>query len=102
MHLVQILLPMYDNDGAALPKSLFAQVRAELLQQEGGLTAYTRAPASGLWQEDTGKTVHDDVVIYEVMTQTLDRAWWQAYRASLEQRFRQESVIVRAHPIVLL
>ncbi len=30
LHLVQILLPLYDNSGAPLPRELFAEVREEL------------------------------------------------------------------------
>src|SRR5690606_33410763 len=52
MHLIHLLLPLYDNDCEPLPKALFAEVRNELMQQFGGLTAHTRAPANGLWQDD--------------------------------------------------
>jgi hypothetical protein len=79
-----------------LPRALFGQVRDELVERFGGLTAYTRAPASGLWQEHDGETTHDEIVIYEVMTEQLDRPWWAGYRAELEKRFQQETLIVRA------
>lgn len=102
MYLIQLLLPLYDNDGEALPKSLFAEVRDELVQQFGGLTAYTRAPASGLWCENDDQTVRDDLIIHEVMAAELDYAWWQAYRESLETRFRQEQVLIRAHQVETL
>jgi Helix-hairpin-helix domain len=26
------------------------------------------------------RIVHDDIVVFEVMTDTLDRPWWEAYR----------------------
>ena len=102
MHLVQLLLPLYDNRGNRLNKALFAEVRDELVARYGGMTAHARAPASGLWQEGAGETVHDDLVIYEVMVDTLDQPWWQRYRAELEKRFRQDELVVRAHPIVRL
>jgi len=35
-------------------------------------------------------------VIFEVMTESLDREWWAGFRKDLETRFRQENVIVRA------
>jgi hypothetical protein len=38
----------------------------------------------------------DRVLIFEVMAQELDRAWWSSYRAELERRFRQEVVVIRA------
>jgi len=102
MHLIQILLPLYDNAGAELPAELFERTRQELIDRFGGLTAYTRAPAKGLWQEDATTTVRDDIVIYEIMADTLEEAWWRKYRGTMEQRFRQEAIVVRAQAIRLL
>lgn len=102
MHLIQLLLPLYDNDGKALPKSLFVEVRDELMQQFGGLTAHTRAPVNGLWREDDDSAVRDDLIIYEVLASELNRAWWRDYRTSLETRFRQEQVLLQAHPVEVL
>lgn len=102
MYLTQLLLPLYDSHGQALPKTLFAQVRDELLEQFGGLTAYTRAPVDGLWREDDKHAVHDDLIIYEVMACELDRAWWANYRASLETRFCQEQLLIRAQLVEML
>lgn len=99
MHLIQVLLPLYDNAGAALPRDLFRAVAGELTERFGGLTAYTRAPAQGLWKEDDRTTARDDIVVYEVMADRLDRAWWRDYRAGLEARFRQEEVVVRAQAV---
>jgi hypothetical protein len=52
MHLVQILLPLFDNDGVSLPRQLFARVRDELTEKFGGLTAFTRSPAEGVWRPE--------------------------------------------------
>jgi hypothetical protein len=101
MNLVQMLLPLYDNRGARIPQQTFQHVRAELVERFGGLTAY-RSPASGLWLEEEGDTVHDEVIVYEVMTAELDTGWWRDYRSQLEQRFRQESLVVRTHKVELL
>jgi hypothetical protein len=75
IHLVQLLLPLYDNAGRAFPASQYTVVRDELTARFGGLTAYTRAPAQGLWQNEGGAPKRDDIVVYEVMTDTLDRKW---------------------------
>jgi hypothetical protein len=96
MYLVQILLPLYDNEGHAFDAREYVQLRSELTERFGGVTAYTRAPARGLWKGDSGSTSRDDIVIFEVMTEGLDREWWTRFRRQLESRFRQESVIVRA------
>ncbi|HAW25459.1 MAG: hypothetical protein KKD27_00245 [Gammaproteobacteria bacterium] len=102
MQLVLLFLPLYDNAQQALPKSLFAEVRDELMAKFGGLTAHSRAPVDGLWQEDDSHPVRDDLIIYEVMTSELDRTWWKEYRKSLETRFRQEHLLIRAQTVEML
>lgn len=98
MHLVQILLPIYAGDGQRIPQELFAAVRTELVDRFGGLTAYSRSPARGLW--DDGKQVErDDLVVYEVMAEDLDRDWWARYGTALAERFGQQELVVRSHPI---
>ena len=78
---------------------MFAKTRAELTEHFGGLTAYARAPARGLWKTDDGQVARDDIVIFEVLVESLDREWWRDYRAALEARFAQEVLVVRALPI---
>jgi hypothetical protein len=101
MHLVQVLLPLFDPDGARFGREALDRVGHELTERFGGLTAYTRAPAAGLWKEG-GQTQRDDIVVVEVMVEELDPAWWGAYRSELETRFRQEEIVVRAQEIVRL
>ena len=101
MHLVQILLPLFDNDGRRFPQDFYAEVRSELTAKFGGLTAFTRAPAEGLW-EAGGEVSRDEVVIFEVMADAIDRAWWGSYRDTIEGRFRQDVIVVRAQHIEML
>jgi len=102
MYLIQILLPLYDNNGQQFPQHEYERVRDELTEHFGGITTYVRSPAKGLWKESSTITVHDDIVIYEVMTELLDRQWWLAYRQELAVRFRQEVLIVRASEMQLI
>ncbi|GIZ50599.1 hypothetical protein [Noviherbaspirillum aridicola] len=102
MYLIQLFLPLYDNDGVRLSASLHAGTRDELVARFGGLTAYSRAPADGVWQEDERHTVRDELVIYEVMSDGLDTGWWRHYREVLEQRFRQQQIVIRAQEIRML
>ena len=96
MQLVQLLLPLYDNNKRAFPRAYFDQVRRELTQQFGGVTAFVRSPAVGLWKDDDEDITRDDVIMFEVMTDDLDQSWWKRYRQKLEKTFRQEAVLVRA------
>jgi hypothetical protein len=98
VHVVEIFLPLYDNDGRRFGRELYARVREELVERFGGLTAFSRTPAEGLWEEE-GERSRDDIVIFEVMADTLERGWWAAYRAALERRFRQEEIVVRASAV---
>ena len=95
MYLVQMLLPVYDNEGQPFDAKLFAAVRRELVERWGGVTTFTRAPGSGAWTEPDGSVVRDDIFIYEVMVEHLDRPWWRTYREETRRRFRQDELVVR-------
>ncbi len=94
MHLVQILLPVQE-----VSLESYDALSNELTEKFGGVTAYSRAPAAGLWKETAGSTVQDDIVVYEVMVDNLDRAWWTAYRSRLEKVLAQQEVVIRAYEI---
>ncbi len=98
MYLVQLLLPLNDNDGQRLPGALFQEVRQVLVERFGGLTAFSRAPVEGLCQDEADQVEDDELLVYEVMTETLDRAWWDGYRRHLEAAFRQREILIRAQP----
>jgi hypothetical protein len=101
MNLVQILLPLADNEGRRFGPAAYAHVRAELSERFGGITSFTRAPAEGVWTEG-GHTNRDDIVVFEVMCRDLDRSWWEQYRARLEDRFQQEAIVLRAIKVEML
>ena len=50
MHLVQILLPLADNQGRPLARKHFTAIQRELTKRFSGLTAYSRSPAEGHWR----------------------------------------------------
>ena len=99
MHLIEILLPLYGNDGRRFPAERFGEVRSELLDHFGGLTAFTRSPAEGLWEAADGEKMRDEVVIFEVMADWIDRSWWRGYRSTLEHRFEQDEIVIRAREV---
>jgi hypothetical protein len=101
MHLVEILLPLNDNSGRPFRIEKYAAVREHLTERFGGLTAFSRSPAQGT-TSDGGKTVHDEIIVFEVMAETLDASWWRGYRLQLEREFRQDEIVVRASSVTLL
>lgn len=102
MFAIQIFLPLRSNSGVQFSKNYFDEVSQNLIDRFGGVTAYLRAPASGSWQDDNGKVVHDEIVVYEVLADSIDEAWWKDYRLHLESNFRQEKVVIRAQEISVL
>jgi hypothetical protein len=99
MHVVEIFLPLRRNDGSRQPRERFGKVRRTLIDCFGGLTAFARAPAEGLWESDDGDVDRDSIVIFEVMADALDRGWWAAYRAELERLFEQDEIVIRANSV---
>lgn len=97
-HLVELLLPLHDNQGRVFPQELYERLIADLTRQHGGVTAHTRAPAEGSWRQK-GRTTHDDIAVIEVMAERLDRDWWRALRGRLEGEFAQHEIVIRAHEI---
>jgi hypothetical protein len=95
-HLVQILLPLHLSHGSDVPPEVFAEVRDELTERFGGVTAYSRSPATGLWKRTEAEVERDQVIMVEVVVDTFDREWWTMYREQLEQRFDQEEIHARA------
>lgn len=101
MHLIQLLLPLHDNNQQSFPRAYFNQVRKDLTERFGGVTAFVRSPAVGLWKE--GNEVNrDEVIMFEVIANQLDREWWAAYRTQLQNIFRQDEILIWASEVIKL
>jgi hypothetical protein len=87
-----MLVPIRDKEGHLFEQEALGEVRRELTERYGGVTAYSRAPAEGHWESGE----RDDVVVIEVLVDRLDVEWWKAYREKLEKRFEQEEILMRA------
>jgi hypothetical protein len=100
---IEIYLPVFGNSGRRNPKRHFLLTRSELVDEFGGVTAYNRSPATGLWAKpEDGKRIRDDIIIYEVLASRLNRRWWKAYKMQLTARFAQQTLLIRSHRIELL
>src|SRR4051812_36113328 len=103
MYLIELFLPLADNQGSPFTREQHQAVEQALTEKFGGVTAYPRMPASGRWKAaDSDEQQHDDLIIYEVMAEALDESWWQVYRKQLEVEFRQDRILIRAHSIQVL
>jgi hypothetical protein len=102
MYLIQILLPLYTNNRQLFPDTLYESIRETLTERFGGVTAYQRSPALGNWKQSEFLTVRDDIVVFEVMLDSIDIEWWQTYKEELRQVFEQDKLIIRALPFELI
>ena len=57
--------------------------------------AFTRAPTEGEVKSDSGK-IYDDIIVFEIMTEKIDRPWWKQYRERLESLFKQDEIVIRS------
>lgn len=102
MHLVQILLPLYTPNHTPFPKVYFIELKKELSETFGGLTAYNRSPADGMWKDEHEQTIREDIIVYEIMVDDLEKLWWKNFKKELVKKFQQQEIIIRASNIQLL
>jgi hypothetical protein len=95
VYIVELLLPLKATPPG---RALYGSLRKSLTERFGGVTAFTRAPAEGLWDSGAG-IEKDDIVVLEVMTEELDRDWWRDFRRKLEQNLREKELVIRCHAI---
>jgi hypothetical protein len=101
MFLIEILLPLRDASGNPFPPEAYESLAQLLTARFGGITSFSRSPAEGRWRNE-GATEHDDIAVLEVMTDSVDRAWWSKLRQDLMREFSQEDIVVRSHGVELL
>lgn len=101
MKLIQIYLPVPgENDAAA--SGMFEVVQKDLALKFGGVTAFVRAPGKGQWRPTSEKTVYDDLVIVEVITEFINKEWWTEYRKKLASIVHQDKILITVNDIDLL
>lgn len=95
MYLIQLLLPLHDNEKRPIPVEHFNTLRTDLTRRFGGVTAFVRAPAKGLWEDDE-EINGDDVVMFEIIAENFAKDWWREYRTKLQHVFKQKEVLIWA------
>ncbi|RYF36332.1 MAG: hypothetical protein EOO21_02205 [Comamonadaceae bacterium] len=101
MKSIEIFLPLAANDGTRFPDTVFDRIEQQLTETFGGVTAYKRTPAQGRWKSG-GQTQGDEIAIFEVVADGIDRRWWPEFREELEERLAQETILITARDIEIL
>jgi len=70
MYVTEIFLPLYDNEGRAFARGEFDRARRELTDRFGGVTAFTRSPAEGVWKEG-GEETRDQITSIRSCSQSI-------------------------------
>ena len=94
---IQVFLPLRRPDGRPVSREEIDEVKRQLAERHGGVTAYVQAPAEGLWRDAQG-LVGDEIVVLEVMTDVVD-ASWSLLKRELERRFDQKEIAIRASSV---
>jgi hypothetical protein len=102
MYLIQILLPLTDENKVPFPDEYYATLAETLTKKFGGVTAYMPSPATGLWKEDQNTTVKDQIAVLEVMAEQLDVSEWKKIKDDLARKFRQEEILMRTFQVTIL
>lgn len=100
MKLVQLFIPLYDNDGMPFKDDLFVSLKEQLAEKFGGVTIYRQT--TGFWKQSEGPAQKDEILIYEVMVKTIETKFWKELKERLLKAFRQESLLFRFFDIELL
>ena len=101
MILIQLFLPLADNEGMPFPRSLFSEIKNECAKKFGGVTSFSQSPAEGIWNKSDG-VQKDLIIIYEVMANEIDKEWWSHLKYELEKRMKQDQVLIRWFEINML
>jgi inorganic pyrophosphatase len=100
--MIQLFLPVKDQNGKPFAKSLYRNLNVQLLKKFGGLTVYARSVATGFWENDNGNKVKEEVLIYEVMTAHVEEKYWKKLKSSLQEKFSQQEIMIISSQIALL
>ena len=99
MTLVEIFIPRNFSIGQRVEIDRLKVLQQELARKFGGVTAFIRSSASGLWTNEHGHVEQDDIAVFEVMVSELDHDWWKSFRQKLEVEFDQDEILIRGTQI---
>jgi len=90
--LIQLLLPLQDENGEVFPAARYAKVHKQLIEKFGGLTLYQRNPAEGYWKNGSSKTIKEPMLVHEVLSGAIEEDFWKQLKSSLMKEFRQQDI----------
>ncbi|MFZ0512624.1 MAG: hypothetical protein WAM14_13530 [Candidatus Nitrosopolaris sp.] len=99
---VEILLPLFDNEGNAIDKSKFFETRKELVTEFKACTFL--GPTQGMWIDNEEKEYNDIHCGFYVMAPNTEKStnFFKNYKETLKKRFKQLDVLITYYPVEIL
>jgi hypothetical protein len=97
---VEILLPLFDNDGNIIDKSKLFETRRELVAEFKGCT-FLGAPTQGMWIDNEERKYFDTNCGLYVEAPNREESidFFRVYKETLKQRFNQLEVLITYYPV---
>ena len=95
----EIYVPLHYNDGVPVPPDKLRRLRAELVEQFGGLTHFPQEN-EGLWKVGS-TTFRDQIVILRVLASDATDAekFLERLKEKIKRNWKQESVLIIARDV---
>jgi inorganic pyrophosphatase len=100
--LIQLFLPLKNEDGKSFPDKYFDNVKETLTQKFKGLSIYSKSPVNGRWENSKSNIEEDILLVYEIMTDRVDLSYWEKYKQLLQKQFKQDTIVIRCLDISLI
>lgn len=101
MNVIELFLPLDKGSGVSVEVERIEAIVKGLADRFGGVTAYTREPAEGMWRRPT-TIERDRILVVEIVVREVDDTWWRDYRSRLEEELEQDQIMVRVTPCRLI
>jgi hypothetical protein len=98
----EILLPLTHNDGRPVNREMFLQVQDELTARFGAFS-FSPQMVRGVWTHE-GRRYEDESCRFslDVDDTPENRAFFAAYKLTLQERFEQIVIYIRSYPVEIL
>ncbi|ERJ59286.1 inorganic diphosphatase [Sphingobacterium paucimobilis] len=97
--LFEIFVPLTTQEGKSFPDRYYDDLKNLLLNEFGGVTVYHRSPATGAWDGNKTGIDQDQLIVFEVMSLSAEKKFWDTLKHELEMQFHQDEILIRSSRI---
>lgn len=93
--LIQLFLPTTAENGKAFPGTYFHAVKQKLSKKFDSLSVYLKSPVIEHIKDDGPTLAKDTVLVYEVVSDSVETDYWSQYQQFLQKQFKQDDIVIR-------